>query len=281
MFTSRTNRLNTFLLLLLILMAAAIMAILANRTNAGPLDPPGPPSSTAGVLQPGTPITSIPYLITTPGYYYLTGNFTASSTDGITVDALNVTLDLKGFTLTGGGNVGTGILAESHYTVIENGHLTGWHKGIDTVDATVSNLTTTANGTGMTLFATTVDGCTVDSNSVGIDAYDSVIDRCVIEMNSTTGVKLENTNELHDNHIWSSGSTGLFGYDIEVHGNDNVLRQNYGTASAFHPHFIGVFPGASANLIIRNRYACAFGIVDNGTGTFIPNGLTEDTNYCF
>src|SRR6202521_1330586 len=105
MLTSLTTRVNTFLLVLIALMAAAIIAILVNRADAGPLDPPGPPSSTAGVLHPGTPITALPYTISQPGSYYLTGNLTmaVAGDDGIQIVAKDVTLDLGGFTLNGAG----------------------------------------------------------------------------------------------------------------------------------------------------------------------------------
>lgn len=44
----------------------------------------------------GTEIKSLPYTITTPGFYYLTKNLTATGT-GITVNAGDVTIDLMGF----------------------------------------------------------------------------------------------------------------------------------------------------------------------------------------
>ncbi|MBU4448351.1 MAG: hypothetical protein KKD99_07175, partial [Proteobacteria bacterium] len=52
----------------------------------------------------GTKITSVPYTISSPGFYYLGGNLTYSGTgSAISVDADNVTLDLMGFSLTGAG----------------------------------------------------------------------------------------------------------------------------------------------------------------------------------
>ena len=48
----------------------------------------------------GTKITSLPYVISAPGAYYLGGNLSYAGNDhGITVNADNVTLDLMGFTL--------------------------------------------------------------------------------------------------------------------------------------------------------------------------------------
>jgi hypothetical protein len=54
---------------------------------------------------PRTPISSLPYKITAPGSYYLTANLTATGNGaGITISANNVTLDLNGFALIGGGS---------------------------------------------------------------------------------------------------------------------------------------------------------------------------------
>jgi hypothetical protein len=72
----------------------------------GPLDPPaGPVSSTYKTLneiEPRTPISALPVTITQPGSYYLTGSLTGvPGQSGITVNASDVSIDLKGFTLQG------------------------------------------------------------------------------------------------------------------------------------------------------------------------------------
>jgi hypothetical protein len=63
----------------------------------------------AGPKAVGTKISTVPYTITTPGFYYLAGNLNYSSSTGnaITINADDVTLDLMGNTLTGPG-VATG-----------------------------------------------------------------------------------------------------------------------------------------------------------------------------
>jgi hypothetical protein len=58
-------------------------------------------------------ITSLPFAITAPGTYVLTGNLTSpSASNAITIDASvtgPVVLDLKGFTLTGTGELSTAV----------------------------------------------------------------------------------------------------------------------------------------------------------------------------
>src|SRR5712692_225180 len=75
----------------------------------GQLTPSGPPGLTFKTLQqiePRTPISALPFPIVSPGSYYLTTNLTGiAGTNGITIAASDVTLDLSGFAL--GGVIGS------------------------------------------------------------------------------------------------------------------------------------------------------------------------------
>jgi len=86
------------------LLAAAGAGVLV----AGPLTPPaGPITSTYKTLsevEPRTAISSLPLVISQPGSYYLTQNLVIPPSQvGISINASNVTLDLRGFTLQGNG----------------------------------------------------------------------------------------------------------------------------------------------------------------------------------
>ena len=82
----------------------------------------------------GTKITSLPKTINTPGFYYLTSNLSYSGTsDGITVESDDVTIDLMGFELKGptsGSSSARGIRIGSATALnnveVRNGCLTGW-----------------------------------------------------------------------------------------------------------------------------------------------------------
>src|SRR6202030_3369869 len=92
---------------------------------------------------PRTQISSLPYKITAQGCYYLTANLTASgSTSGITISANNVTLDLNGFALVGGGSgnvTGINVPAAQQNILIRNGTVRGWtNGGINASNATNS-----------------------------------------------------------------------------------------------------------------------------------------------
>jgi hypothetical protein len=88
----------------------------------------------------GTKITSLPYTITTPGFYYLTNNLTCASGSGITVNADDVTIDLMGFRLNGPGS-GFGIIIDSGRKNVEirNGSLRGWWVAVEEVVAGVNH----------------------------------------------------------------------------------------------------------------------------------------------
>lgn len=83
-----------------------------------------------------TPIGSLPYTINVSGSYYFTDTLVGTAdTDGITIAADDVVIDLMGFPLQGGGgSSGSGITASGAYTNVHiyNGAITGWAEaGID------------------------------------------------------------------------------------------------------------------------------------------------------
>jgi hypothetical protein len=77
----------------------------------GPLNPPAAPAPSMKSLDqieartpippsPATPVAGPHFSITQPGSYYLTGNITVSTGDGIRITAASdVTIDLNGFTI--------------------------------------------------------------------------------------------------------------------------------------------------------------------------------------
>jgi hypothetical protein len=97
----------------------------------GSLTPPGAPAPTMKSLdqiEPRTPISTAPFVISEGGSYYLTTNVTVSSGDAITIAANNVTLDLKGFTIAStlpAASSDTAILLSGGVTniAIYNGHI--------------------------------------------------------------------------------------------------------------------------------------------------------------
>jgi hypothetical protein len=133
-------------------LALLLLAAMAGVVQGGPLDPPGPPGSTGKNL-----ITSLPFTISQPGSYVLNGNLTGvSGTDGITVQADNVTIDLSGFTLSGAPGAYSGIsegpfAPPRYFWTVRNGTIANWpNSGIfaqHVQNGTFEDLTIAGNGT--------------------------------------------------------------------------------------------------------------------------------------
>jgi parallel beta-helix repeat protein len=106
------------------------------------------------VVEPRTPISSVPFVIGQSGSYYLTRNLEATGAgDGIRVygSAISVTIDLNGFSVIGAGTPFTsGIVVNAGAKVVSvrNGTVRDWDVGIGSdygVTMKLSHVTVEAN----------------------------------------------------------------------------------------------------------------------------------------
>jgi hypothetical protein len=193
----------------------------------GNLTPPGPPGPTFKTLQevePRTPISSIPYTITAAGSYYVTTNLVPAeiNQNGILVAANDVTIDLAGFALVGGGgSSGEGISASGARAniVIRNGTVRDWPgSGVNFYDSdssavslqniySVSNLFT---GIGLRDNSQATD-CVADGNgSYGILARDDcLIERCRALSNGGQGIVAGDGYTIVNCTAVTNASTGI------------------------------------------------------------------------
>ncbi len=222
------NRFNTLLLLLIALMAAGIITMLATRAYGGPLDPTSSPASTDGVRGPGTPISSLPFVINASGYYYVTRPLTGGpGQDGITINVSNVTVDLGGFTITGGSSPGGGIDIPGgpRNLTIRNGALRAWTYGIYAASATDSrfdNVQASSNAVGIAIGShSEITDCNASLNTgTGIFATSGTVRNCTISENGQNGI-VADESLIEDNKVQNNPMNG-----IRISGNGTTLRMN-------------------------------------------------------
>jgi hypothetical protein len=188
--------------------------------------PPGPPAPVFKTLQqvePRTPISALPFTITQPGSYYVTANLMpASDENGIVVAANDVTIDLGGFTLTGGGgSSGEGISASEARAniVIRNGTVRGWPgSGVNFYDSSSSGVLVqsihaagnTFTGIGLRNNSRATDCVAEGNSSYGIlVGTDCLIERCRALSNSGAGIKAGNGFTIVDCNVTANGMTGI------------------------------------------------------------------------
>ncbi len=176
----------------------------------------------------GTKITSLPYTINSPGFYYITSNLSCEAKlNGITVNSDNVTIDLMGFRLTTGSS-NKGVYMSGRKNVeIRNGTLQGWIYAIheDNESARnhrVINVRALGNGNGIILEGVShlvkgclVSDCNLASSSGILTGASSTISGNQLYNCTGWGIKgtncLISDNTLHDCAIGISGSGTIRG----------------------------------------------------------------------
>lgn len=174
----------------------------------------------------GTKITSLPYPINAPGYYYLTGNLTSTGSNGITVNVDNVTIDLMGFVLSGPPDgLADGITISANNVEIRNGTITSWYNGIY-----YSNGGTRCRAIGVRAVGnrygiglgddSLINGCTASPGSnntgTGLRVASGTITGCTVmdfSPNDTSDAQIYVIfgGRASDNLVLSCGSTGIRG----------------------------------------------------------------------
>jgi hypothetical protein len=167
----------------------------------------------------GTKITSVPYEIKTPGFYYLTGNLNYSGTTGnaITVSANNVTLDLMGFSLTGISGGGYCInLTTSNNVEIRNGtisdFISGWAINGSGANTRVSRIRALNNGGGFWLGTNVlIEGCNCSGNGLrGIQISSGTVSGCTAVNNQDHGIQITGPGVIIGNVANNNTNAGFW-----------------------------------------------------------------------
>ncbi len=184
--------------------------------------------------QSSTPVSACGTVLSTPGSYHLTGNLGPCPGHGVEITATNVTLDLRGFGITGASSPSSCNLdVPQHGIMISNG------TGVHVTNGTVKNF---------------VDG--VVAANARVSAM-TVLDSCVfgISMFFNGGI-------AEDNTVMRSGSDGIVLSQTSgsmVRGNEIIASHRYGV----------ILPDTANGNTIRDNVFTANGVAAGEGGAIL------------
>ncbi len=284
------------------LVIALAFCLMQQSFGQGALTPPGAPTPTMKTLdqiEARTPISSVPFTISTPGSYYLTKSLSVASGDGIRISVSNVTLDLNGFTLSSSASSATGvaisILFGSSNIKVGNGKISsgvvesgGAYSGGGFQDGISVNVTSSARIVVRDMIITGVLSNGIRVNGT-LSPNGTVVDSCIINTAGFIGIGADTVSNS------TAMDCGFYGIDASTVENclatvissdansrgiyaSNVTN-SYGTATAGQGIFGNVFTncyGTSSSNYGLNAYTVnsSYGSSGsgNGIGAWIANG---------
>ncbi|GAA0723252.1 right-handed parallel beta-helix repeat-containing protein [Dokdonella soli] len=211
-------------------------------------------------------INYVPFTISAPGSYCLTGDLTSTATGtnaAITIAADHVQLDLNGHSLIGpGGSTGYGIYAIGHSDLsVRNGALRGFgYFGVFITDMLVGFPPAPIGASSRH----EISGLRVEGANVGISllgAFSSIHDNVVLDATQ--------------NGIWAGG----YGAGVIVRGNRvfNTVAPSGATYSVFGIGVFGVGSVVQDNVVSTLRGPSgAAGIYAAGTATIVSHNRETD-----
>lgn len=203
-------------------------------------------------------IRSLPYVVASCGSYYVAGCLQGvAGGHGIRIQSDDVTIDLNGFTLTGGEGSGDGIRAEGTLRNLRvfNGAVVGWDgAGVELSSAgavLLHDVTARTNGgDGIKIGADSIVERAVaianGGNGVSVGAR-SLTSSCIARQNVFDGIVCDSHSMLRDSIASQNGRNGIaaMGVDGWVERNVTVLHAA--------PLAAGVFVDAESTVVINNH----------------------------
>jgi hypothetical protein len=197
---------------------------------AGALEPPasavdgaGNPVSTMRTLdevEPRTPISSLPFIISASGSYYLSQDLIMGTVGGgMLIAADNVTLDLNGFALIGapGSTNGIAVNDPQKNIFIRNGTIRDWGddgvSGLNARNSRLENLQVSDNlGAGLKIgWGSVVTNCTTFNNTDGgvVARDNSVVTNCTADSNGGNGITVGLRSVVTNCSVSFNGGEGI------------------------------------------------------------------------
>ena len=259
----------------LFLLASALFTVSLNVFGQGALNPtaaPGAMMKTLDQIEPRTPISTLPYTISSSGSYYVTTNI-FSAGNGLTINASDVDLDLNGFSVIGTNTSTSGIFINGTRTnvSVRNGIIRNWaSRGL-----TISNLRG-GRFSGLRVLNCSggieagsdaiVDDCTVLENGAGNYAIaageNSRITRCQTKR-GYTGIYISGPGLVRDCIVASNSNNG-----IQITGQGSIIN-----STTFGNQFGGIVVGERSTIL-----GCVVVNTTNGIGISAGHGsIIRDT----
>jgi hypothetical protein len=281
-------------------LSAILSLVTFHALGQGSLTPSGAPAPTMKTLQQiesRTPISSLPFAIINSGSYYVTTNLTGiAGTNGISVLADNVSIDLNGFTLTGVPGSSNGVWAATFVRniAVRNGTLRNWvRKGADlgnALNAQMESLRASDNGSDGLLVGTggIVTDCSAYANvGNGIAGFNgSLVEKSSAYNNSVAGIDVTFSSTIHNCSAYANGSNNIeAGAGSTITGctaNDSSGASGISTASRCHIAHCSAADNAQIGIGVNDGTTIRNCTVGNnaGDGIWVNSYCVVQENTC-
>jgi len=179
-----------------------------------------------------TPISACGGTINTSGSYYVTGNLSTTGTC-ITVTAINVTIDLMGFVLTGdvsGTDYGVYINNVSNVEV-KNGSITNFFNGVYASNFSFAEFSNRV-----------VNVRAIANNFIGIalNSRSNLVKDCSVAYNGGGGISADKGSIVTNNMAYGNQGTGIFASDNSTVTNNTAYgNRNWGIQAGSGSRIVG------------------------------------------